>query len=197
MKNNDQHGKFTSPTEVRIVRTLPGPIERVWEYLTQSEKRARWFSGGELEQKAGGRIEFVMVHKNLAPNEKPPAKYAHVQDPGVTFEGRVLRCDPPKLLSFTFGSDDSEVTFELTPQGKDVVLVLTHQVRGAEEEAELTNYASGWHIHLSHLLSQLEGTPRPAFWAPHHKLLAEYEKLRAAELEAASSAPAPSATHRS
>jgi uncharacterized protein YndB with AHSA1/START domain len=178
MKNNDQHGKFTGPAEVRIVRTLPGPIDRVWEYLTQPEKRARWLCGGVLEQKAGGRVEFAMVHKNLAPNETPPAKYAHVQDPGVTFEGRVLRCDPPKLLSFTFGSEDSEVTFELTPQGNDVVLVLTHRVRGAEEEAELTNYASGWHIHLAHLLSQLEGTPRPAFWSEHNRLVAEYEKLR-------------------
>ena len=183
MKNNDEYGKFSGPTEVRIVRTLPGPIERVWEYLTQPDKRARWFCGGVLEQTAGGRVEFAMVHKNLAPNETPPAKYAHVQDPGVTFEGRGLRCDPPRLLSFTFGSDDAEVTFELTPQGNAVVLVLTQRVRGAEEEAELTNYASGWHIHLAHLLSQLEGTPRPAFWAPHAKLVAEYDKLLAAELK--------------
>ena len=183
MKNNDQHGKFISPKEVRIVRTLQGPIERVWEYLTQPDKRSRWLCGGVLEQKAGGRVEFAMVHKNLAPNEKPPAKYAQVQDPGVTFEGRVLRCDPPKLLAFTFGSDDSEVTFELTPQGRDVVLVLTHRVRGDEEEAELTNYASGWHIHLAHLLSQLEGTPRPAFWSAHARLVTEYEEQRAAGLK--------------
>ncbi|HTO02646.1 MAG TPA: SRPBCC family protein [Opitutus sp.] len=181
MKTNNQPGKFTGPAEVRIVRTLPGPIERVWEYLTDPEKRSRWFCGGILEQKAGGRVEFAMVHKNLAPNETPPAKYAEVQDPGVTFEGRVLRCDPPRLLAYTFGSDDSEVTFELTPQGKDVLLVLTHRVRGAEEESELTNYASGWHLHLSHLLSQLEGTPRPAFWPEHKRLVAEYEKLRAAD----------------
>jgi len=123
---------------VRLVRTLPGPIERVWEYLTDSEKRARWFGGGVLEQKAGGKVEFNMVHKNLAPKETPPAKYAQVQDPGVTFEGRVLRCEPPRLLAYTFGSDDSEVTFELTPQGKQVLLVLTHRTRGAEEQAELT-----------------------------------------------------------
>jgi uncharacterized protein YndB with AHSA1/START domain len=178
MKTNEEYGKFTGPAEVRLVRTLPGPIERVWEYLTDSEKRARWFSGGAVEQRKGGRVEFVMVHKNLAPNETPPAKYAHVQDPGVTFEGRVLRCEPPRLLVFTFGSDDSEVTFELTPQGKQVVLILTHRTRGAEEEAELTNYASGWHTHLTHLIALLEGTPRPPFWATHARLLADYEKLR-------------------
>lgn len=179
MKINEQHGKFTGPAEVRLVRTLPGPIERVWEYLTDPEKRARWFCGGVLEQKAGGKAEFVMVHKNLAPGETPPAKYAHVQDPGVTFEGRVLRCEPPRLLVYTFGSEDSEVTFELTTQGKQVLLVLTHRTRGDEERAELTNYASGWHAHLALLLAQLEGAPRPAFWATHARLVAEYQKLRA------------------
>jgi uncharacterized protein YndB with AHSA1/START domain len=180
MKANEQHGKFTGPGEVRLVRTLPGPIERVWEYLTDPEKRARWICGGVLEQKAGGKVEFNMVHKKLAPGETPPAKYAQVQDPGVTFEGRVLRCEPPRLLVYTFGSDDSEVTFELTPQGRQVQLVLTHRTRGAEEQAELTNYSAGWHTHLAFLQAELEGTARPKLWAMHAKLTAEYEKLRAA-----------------
>ena len=179
MKSNQAHGKFTSPAEVRIMRTLPGPIERVWEYLTDPEKRARWFCGGVLEQKAGGKIEFAMVHKNLAPDETPPPEYAKVQDPGVTFEGRVIECEPPRLLVFTFGSEDSEVTFELTPQDREVLLVLTHRTRGAEERGELSNYASGWHIHLLHLAAMLEGAPRPPFWSLHAKLKAEYEQLRA------------------
>jgi uncharacterized protein YndB with AHSA1/START domain len=178
MTFNEQPGKFSGPCEVRIVRILPGPIERVWDYLTDPEKRARWLCGGILEQRPGGKVEFAMVHKNLAPDETPPAKYAKVQDPGVTFEGRVLRCEPPHLLAYTFGSDDSEVTFELSPQGKQVQLVLTHRTRGEEERAELTNYASGWHTHLTHLIAQLEGAPRPPFWSVHAKRLAEYEKLR-------------------
>ena len=180
MKTNDQPGKFITRSEVRIVRTLPGPIERVWEYLTDPKKRARWLCGGELEQKAGGKAEFHMVHKNIAPNERAPAKYAQVQDPGVRFEGRVLECDPPRRLVYTFGSDDSEVTFELTPEGQQVVLVLTHRTRGEEERAELTNYASGWHSHLSLLVAELEGAPRPPFWATHAELLASYEKAYAA-----------------
>ncbi|WP_414664823.1 SRPBCC family protein [Horticoccus sp. 23ND18S-11] len=183
MKSKDDYAQFSGPAELRIVRTLPGPIERVWEYLTDPVKRARWFCGGLLEQKAGGKVVFHMVHKNIAPGEKPPAKYAQVQDPGVSFEGRVLKCEPPRLLVYTFGSDDSEVTFELTPKGKDVVLVLTHRTRGAEEERELTNYASGWHIHLDHLVAQLTGSPRPGFWSLHTKLVSEYEKLRAAQLK--------------
>jgi uncharacterized protein YndB with AHSA1/START domain len=178
MNTNEHYGKFTGPGEVRIVRLLPGPIERVWSYLTDPEKRARWFCGGLLEQKAGGKIEFAMVHKNLAPDETPPPEYAKVQDPGVTFEGRVLQCEPPRLLVYTFGSDDSIVTFELTPQGKQVLLVLTHRTEGAEERAELANYGSGWHIHLAHLVAVLEDAPRPPFWSLHAKLKPEYEKLR-------------------
>lgn len=177
MKPNDEYGQFTTPAEVRLVRLLPGPIERIWEYLTDPVKRARWFCGGALEQKAGGKIVFAMHHKHLAPHETPPAKYAQVQDPGVSFEGKVLQCEPPRLLVFTFGSDDSEVTFELTPQGKSVQLVVTHRTRGAEEQAELPNYASGWHIHLSHLLAILEETPRPGFWTVHARLEAEYRQI--------------------
>ncbi|HTL66863.1 MAG TPA: SRPBCC family protein [Lacunisphaera sp.] len=179
MKANESYGQFPARGEVRIVRLLPGPIERVWAYLTDAEKRARWFAGGATEQKAGGKIVFVMRHKNLAPDEKPPAEYAQVQDPGVTFEGRVLRCEPPKLLVFTFGSDDSEVTFELTPQNQQVRLVLTHRTRGAEEEGELTNYASGWHTHLALLIAELEDAPRPPFWATHARLKPAYDKIHA------------------
>ncbi|HEY0966062.1 MAG TPA: SRPBCC family protein [Opitutaceae bacterium] len=180
MNTNEQFGKFTGPAEVRIVRTLPGPIERIWQYLTDPEKRARWICGGALEQKAGGKVVFAMHHKKLAPNETPPPEYAQVQDPGVTFEGKVLTCEPPRLLAYTFGSDDSIVTFELTPQGSQVLLVLTHRTRGEEERAELTNYASGWHMHLAFLLALLEDAPPPPLWSVHTKTKATYNKLYAA-----------------
>lgn len=173
--NNQDHGKFTAPGEVRLMRLLPGPVERVWAYLTDPEKCARWFAGGVLEQRAGGKVVFAMRHANLSPNETPPEKYKHVHDPGVSFEGRVLRCEPPHLLSYTFGGDDSEVTFELKPQDGKVLLVLTHRAKG-EDLPELGNYASGWHTHLAMLVALLEGTPPPPFWATHARLFAEYQK---------------------
>ncbi|MCD6051425.1 MAG: ATPase, partial [Verrucomicrobia bacterium] len=82
---------------------------------------------------------------------------------------------------YTFGSEDSVVTFELTSQGKQVLLVLTHRTEGAEERAELSNYGSGWHTHFALLVAELEGTPRPPFWATHAKLKPEYEKLLSAQ----------------
>lgn len=177
MKANEQHGTFNGPAEVRLVRTLPGPIERVWEYLTDDEKRARWFAGGTMEKRKGGKMELFFLHKNIAPGETPPEQYQKVQETGFKMPGTVLRWEPPRVLSYTF-DDDSDVTFELTPEGRQVVLVLTHRSRG-DDIPSLSGYASGWHTHFALLIALLEGNPRPPFWATHQRLKAEYEKLRA------------------
>lgn len=172
---NDSFAEFPHPGELRIVRLLPGPIERVWAYLTDAEKRARWFAGGATEPKAGGKVEFAMQHKQISPHEQPPARYAHVHDPGVTFEGRVLRYEPPRVLAYTFGDDNSQVTFELTAQGEKVLLVLTHRSTG-DDIKEQNNYAGGWHTHLALLIALLENTPPPPFWAQHARLAAHYDQ---------------------
>jgi uncharacterized protein YndB with AHSA1/START domain len=176
MNTNEQFGTFPAPGEIRIMRTLPGPIERLWQYLTDPEKRARWFAGGPMEPRAGGKMELFFRHANIAPGETPPANYTEVQDPGVRMPGTVLRWDPPRVLSYTF-SEDSDVTFELIPQdqeNKTVLLILTHRSRGTDLP-ELGNYASGWHTHLSILTALLENTSPPPFWATHARLKAAYE----------------------
>jgi uncharacterized protein YndB with AHSA1/START domain len=180
MKANDQPGKFTSPSEIRIVRTLPGPIERVWTYITDPEKRARWFAGGPMDQRAGGKMRLDFRHKDLAPDETPPKEYEKQHDPGVSMEGTVTRCEPPHLLSFTFGSDgESEVTFQLTPQGKSVLLVLTHRSVGGDLPY-MAEFGAGWHTHFAVLISLLEGTPPPPFWTNLIKMKAYYEEQRIA-----------------
>jgi uncharacterized protein YndB with AHSA1/START domain len=175
MKANDQLGEFKNQGEVRIVRTLPGPIERVWDYLTDPEKRARWFAGGPMEPKKGGKIELFFHHKNIAPDEVPPAEFKQVHDEGFKMPGTILRWEPPRVLSYTF-DDNSDVMFELTAQGKSVQLVLTHRSRG-EDLQYVTGYASGWHTHLSLLIALLEDAPLPPFWSTHAKLKPEYQKL--------------------
>src|SRR5690606_39019955 len=39
-------GEVLDRQTVRFRRVLPGPIERVWAYLTEADKRAKWFAGG-------------------------------------------------------------------------------------------------------------------------------------------------------
>ena len=47
---------------MRLERLLPGPVERVWAYLTESEKRATWLCGGEFELRVGGRVRLEFDH---------------------------------------------------------------------------------------------------------------------------------------
>lgn len=177
-----EFGVATAARTVRFQRVLPGPIERVWAYLTESEKRGRWLASGPMELRVGGRVELHFRHADLTPHvEQPPEKYRNCAD-GVTTYGRVTRCDPPRLLSHTWDEQSdvaSEVTFELTPQGEDVLLVLTHRRLG--DRATMLSVAGGWHTHLGILLDHLNGRePRP-FWSTHARLEAEYATRLPAE----------------
>jgi uncharacterized protein YndB with AHSA1/START domain len=124
-----EYGVSPEAGTLRLERTLPGPIERVWAYLTESEKRGKWFASGPMELKPGGKITFHFHHSQLAPDSgPPPEKYKDCE--GMTSYGRVIRCEPPHLLSFMWGEeqgDESEVTFELSDRNGDVLLVLTHR----------------------------------------------------------------------
>lgn len=186
MNLNEQPARFTVPGEVRLVRTLPGPLERVWDFLTDPAKRARWFAGGPMEPRVGGKVELAFHHKKIAPGETPPEQYKAVHESGFTMPATILRWEPPRVLSYTF-DEDSDVTFELTPQGERVLLVLTHRSRGVDLPS-VPGYASGWHSHLDLLLALLEGTPPPAFWANHLRLKEFYN----AQFAAATDTPPPS-----
>lgn len=171
------YGVVTAPDTVRLERVLPGPIERVWACLTQSELRRKWLAAGDMELRVGGRVELKFKHAELSPRPDPiPEKYAGLAE-GAAFTGRITQCEPPRLLSFTWGGEpsaNSEVTFELTPRGKDALLVLTHR-RLANRE-EMLSVASGWHAHVDILIDYLNGREPPGFWSAHTKLEAEYQK---------------------
>jgi uncharacterized protein YndB with AHSA1/START domain len=177
MKANEQPGEFHGAGEVRLVRTLPGPIERVWEYLTDPAKRSRWFAGGAMEPRQGGKVTLLFRHRNLAPDETPPEEHREHHEQGTSMSGVVTRWEPPRVLAYTFGDPaESEVTFELTPRGDEVVLVLTHRAQPGDLPY-MTGYCAGWHTHLAHLLAQLEGKPRPPFWPLFLQLKETYARL--------------------
>jgi uncharacterized protein YndB with AHSA1/START domain len=154
-----------------IERVLPGPIERVWSYLVDGEKRALWFAGGEFEQRAGGKGEFVFNHSRLS-EEPTPEEWQSFE--GFRNEIRCLCIEPPRLLvlGFTEGERTSELTFELTEQGDKVLLVLKQSP--VLKPDDLSNYGSGWHTHLDTLQDQLEGVKPRAFWTNFAKRQKEY-----------------------
>ena len=53
------------PATVRLERLLPGPVERVWAYLTESKKRATWLAAGEFDLRVGGSIELHFDNHKL------------------------------------------------------------------------------------------------------------------------------------
>jgi uncharacterized protein YndB with AHSA1/START domain len=173
----NDYATVVTPDTVRMERLLPGPIERVWAYLTESQKRQLWLAAGPMELQVGGRVEHVFRNSELTPEDQPPpAKYAALAGEHRT-HGQVLACEPPRLLSYTWSEGDhqySEVRFELEACGEHVRLMLTH-ARLANRELMLS-VAAGWHTHLDILTSRLSGTDPAGFWAMHTRLEAEYEQ---------------------
>ena len=171
------YGVVTEPGTLRIERTLPGPIERVWKYLTESEARGKWLASGEMELHVGGRVELVFRNGTLTENDDPPpAKYPNGNDE-TRLEGRITACDPPRLLAYTWpesDNEDSEVTFELSSRGDSVLLVVTHRRLGSRDN--MIGVAGGWHTHLGILADHLTGRTSPGFWATHMRVEAEYER---------------------
>ena len=66
----DDYGVVTEPGTVRIQRALPGPIERVWDYLTDSEKRGTWLAKGAMEPNVGGRVELHFATPSCRPSSR-------------------------------------------------------------------------------------------------------------------------------
>ena len=164
--------KVIAPNTVRLERTFPGPIERLWSYLVEPAKRAQWFAGGPIELAPGGKVQLFFQHKNLS-EEPAPERYKKASE-GMESPGTVTRCEPPNVLGFIWGTggEASEVLFELSAKGDDVVLVLTHSRLAGRDE--MVNVGSGWHLHLLMLDDLLRGKPRRPFWATQASLEKEY-----------------------
>jgi uncharacterized protein YndB with AHSA1/START domain len=169
--------EIVSPTEIRFERLLPGPIEKVWAYLTDSKKRGEWLASGPMELRVGGKASLRFKHSELSPRQAPPPeRFRKMDEEGHHAEETITAVDAPRRLAFTWGSASdgaSEVVFELAPRdGGKVLLTLTH--RKLPNEAERTGTAGGWHCHLTMLVEKLEGRTPPAFWDVFREIDAEY-----------------------
>ena len=168
------HGVVTEPGTVRIQRILPGPIERVWAFLTESEQRGRWLAAGPMEPRVGGAVALHFRNDELSDGERAPEKYRDSECRQAQVDGRVIAWEPPRRLAYSWGGG-SEVTFELTPEAAGVRLVLTH--RRLPDREQMLGVSAGWHAHLDILVARLEGVPAKPFWPNHTRLEAEYDRL--------------------
>jgi uncharacterized protein YndB with AHSA1/START domain len=126
------------------IKTTP---ERLWEAITDSEMRRKYFFGVGVSSdwRRGSRYECV-----------------HPLSPAAVFEGENLEVDPPRRLVQSFRALFSEdvkregttrLTWEIEPVGDSCRLTLTHdQLR---EDAKVAIYG-GWPQVLSGLKTLLE-----------------------------------------
>lgn len=168
-------GKLIGPSTLYFERLLPGPIEKVWKYLTDSELRGLWFASGETELKPKGKIEFHFKHDRLSDEHDPiPEKYSEHAE-GSSSYGEVLEVDPPFLLKYVWGSDGI-VTYKLTEvESNQVLLELTHEKLSKDKDFRV-GVMAGWHTHLNILQDRLEGKAPKGFWSVHMPLEDFYQK---------------------
>ena len=142
----DPSGIFLKTPGVRFERLLPGPIERVWEHLTNTKLLHNWFGDkSSIEPRQGGAVRLMDGH----------------------IRGTVTQWQPPHHLSYTWNVfnpgdrpdavsayPESYLTLTLQPQDSNVLLVLTHLP--VLEKFEKQN-AMGWHTFLDILSDTLAG----------------------------------------
>ncbi len=164
----ETYGVVTEPATLTIQRLLPGPIERVWSYLIDSDLRRKWLASGVMEMKKGASFELVWRNDEL---NNPPSKRPDSFPEEHRMQCEITELDPPRKLAISWGRS-AGVSFELEPRGKRVLLTLIH--RKLPDRESLLNVSGGWHAHLDTLVSRLEGKEPAPFWDVWTRLKNDY-----------------------
>ena len=158
LAHEEDFGTITAPRTLQMQRLLPGPIERVWDYLTKSDLRRQWLASGDMELKEGAACELVWHHDQIT---NPPGTRPDGMNAESNLPSRITVCEPPHKLGFIFWSD-SEVIFELKQAGARVLLTLTH--RNLPSRGMMVGVSTGWHTHLDVLAARLADDKIENFW---------------------------------
>lgn len=166
----DAYGTLVGSDSLQIRRLLPGPIERVWDFLTDSDLRRQWLAAGEMDAQNGKSFELVWRNDELGvpvgerPDEMPEEH---------RMQSSVVTAERPRKLVITW-NNTGDVTFELQPQGDRVLLTVTHA--RFPTRSSMLNHGAGWHAHLDALEAVATGhQPAEPFWARWKALHEEYE----------------------
>ena len=176
---SDSYGVLIEPATLKIERLLPGPIERVWAYLADSELRKLWLAAGDIELAEGAPFELVWRNDELAgvrTGERPQDMSEEHR-----MQSQVILADEPRKLVIAW-NNTGNVTFELEPVGEGVLLTLTHA--GFQTRSALIGHSAGWHAHLDVLEALAFEREAKAFWPHWEALRVEYDERLPADFGA-------------
>lgn len=166
----DGYGEVTEPATLRIQRLLPGPVERIWAYLTDSELRRKWLAAGHMEMAIGAPFELVWRNDELCDSAcVRPEGFPEEQ----RMQSRITELEPLKRLSIAWNGT-GDVTFELAPKGKGVLLTITH--RRFPDRSTLLKHMAGWHAHLDVMSARINGEAPAPFWEGWNGLMKVYDR---------------------
>lgn len=131
-------------TEAVMIKTiyLKATPEKVWSFLTQKEKLARWFHETDRDLTEPSSFQYF-GHDSDAEDRK-------------LMWGDILEITPPSKLVHTFTHQwldgvITTVTWELAAVDGGTQLTMTHA--GINTLAELSGHDKGWDEHLTRLRS--------------------------------------------
>ncbi|MGQ3073152.1 MAG: SRPBCC family protein [Ferrovibrionaceae bacterium] len=166
----DAHGKLIEAATLKIQRVLPGPIDRIWRYLTDGNLRRQWLAAGEMELRIGSALELVWRNDELSdqPTTRPEGFAAEMR-----MASRVTELDPPRRLAIAWGNS-GDVSFDLETRGSNVLLTVIH--RRLPDRDMLLKVSAGWHAHLDLLVEVANGRKTAPFWESWGRLHREYDQ---------------------
>ena len=138
--------------------------------LSESERRRTWLAAGAMEMQVGAPFELVWRSDELTdpPGQRPPGFGAEHR-----MQSRITELDPPRKLTIAWeGSGD--VSFELEPQGNEVLLTVIH--RRLPDRPTLLGVSAGWHMHLAVLVARATGQEPGPFWDGLSRLRQAYDR---------------------
>lgn len=181
-------GKVLNSHTVQFERVFPGPIERVFDYLSKPELLEQWLMPASVAPHVGGRIEFKSSQVPETADAPPAGQTCWIR-------GIISAYEPPHLIAYSWNeiafNMTSDVRFELKEQGENVLLVLTHTRIPTEF---MPGVGAGWHTHLDQVLSLVKGETPEDFWKLFNPRVAQYKAaIAAAAIIIAAAAPAAQA----
>jgi len=123
----DAYGALTEHATLTIQRLLPGPIERIWAYLTNSDLRRQWLAAGEMEMKVG--IFYA--------NEADFRPWFKVNRPQISVSGAGVSPASPNSYQLT-----GTATVTVTAPGADTIFYTTDGSHPYEGNAAAQPYTA-------------------------------------------------------